>query len=204
MEFKKESLKLMISAVLLGLFLFGVIMWEITSKNNLSAEDKVETASPLQEQSAQEIALKPIVPNVQVLSVLDKENDAAIQKQLDRDREEQKQTKYLRTKLEQTNLELEEEKDLAEINKLKIENRGAFKEPTIDGQDNLPEVKVDYIGGDSLKKEAIITISGSSYQVREKSSPQDNIKVMSISDTGVTLHFSAPQDLTKTIEYKPE
>jgi len=27
---------------------------------------------------------------------------------------------------------------------------------------------------------------------------------VSISDSSVTLHFSAPQDLTKTIDYKPE
>ena len=68
----------------------------------------------------------------------------------------------------------------------------------------LPEIKVDYIGGDNVKKEAILSIGGTSYQVKEKSNPTDNIQVVSISDSSVTLHFSAPQELTKTIDYKPE
>ena len=88
------------------------------------------------------------------------EDDAVIQKQLDRDRRQQKQTKDLKTKLEQTNLELEQEKALAELNKLKKENRGAFNGPTVDGQNELPEIKVEYIGGDSVKKEAILSIGG--------------------------------------------
>ena len=117
---------------------------------------------------------------------------------------QQKQTKDLKIKLEQTNLELEQEKALAEINKLKKENMGAFNEPAVEGQNNLPEIKVEYIGGNSVKKEAILSIGGTSYQVKEKSSPTDNIQVVSISDSSVTLHFSAPQELTKTIDYKPE
>jgi len=145
----------------------------------------------------------PATANDQVSETLI-EDDAAIQQQLDRDRQEQKQTKYLKTKLEQTNLELEQEKAIAEINKLKMENRGTFKEPGIDGQKNLPEIKVEYIGGDSVKKEAILSIAGANYQVKEKSSPTDTIRVVSISDSGVTLHFSGPPELTKTIDYKPE
>ena len=130
--------------------------------------------------------------------------DTAIQEQLDRDRRQQKQTKDLKIKLEQTNLELEQEKAIAEINKLKKENTGAFNEPTADGQNNLPEIKVDYIGGNGVKKEAILSIGGASYQVKEKSSPTANIQVVSISDSSVTLHFSAPEEMTKTIDYKPE
>ena len=130
--------------------------------------------------------------------------DTAIQQQLDRDRRQQKQTKDLKIKLEQTNLELEQEKALAEINKLKKENRGAFDESALEGQKNLPEIKLDYIGGNNVKKEAILSIGGISYQVKEKSSPAADIQVVSISDSSVTLHFSAPEELTKTIDYKPE
>ena len=130
--------------------------------------------------------------------------DVEIQDQLDRDRQQQKLTKDLKNKLEQTNLELEQEKALSEINKLKKENLGSFNDTSEDGQNNLPEVKVEYIGGDSVKKEAILSIGNTSYQVKEKSSPTDNIQILSISDTSVTIHFSSPQNLTKTIEFKPE
>ena len=85
-----------------------------------------------------------------------------------------------------------------------MDNMGGYKDPGIDGQRILPEVKVEYIGGDSIKKEAIISIAGVNFQVKEKSSPTDSIQVLTISDSSVTLHFSAPQELTKTIEYRPE
>ena len=101
-------------------------------------------------------------------------------------------------------MELEQEKAVAEINKLKKENIGAFNEPSENGQNNLPDIKVEYIGGDNVKKEAILSIGSTSYQVKPNSSLTDNIQVVSISDSSVTLHFSAPQDLTKTIDYKPE
>ena len=132
------------------------------------------------------------------------QDDSEIQQQLDRDRQQQKITKDLKNKLEQTNLELEQEKAVSEINKLKKENIGAFNEPSENGQSNLPDIKVEYIGGDKVKKEAILSIGSTSYQVKPNSSLTDKIQVVSISDSSVTLHFSAPQDLTKTIDYKPE
>jgi hypothetical protein len=131
------------------------------------------------------------------------QDDAVLQEQLEQDRKAQKETKLLKTKLEQTNLELDQEKALAEINKLKIDNVGAFKDPSEDTQKDFPEIKVDFIGGDSAKKEAILSIGGNDYQVKEKSNPTDNIQVVSITDSSVTLHFSAPQNVTKTIDYIP-
>jgi len=145
----------------------------------------------------QRVASQPAV-------VGDFQDDVVIQEQLDRDRRQQKETKELKNKLEQTNLELEQEKALSEINKLKKENMGSFSDPTVDGQSNLPQISVDFIGGDSVKKEAILSIGGVSYQVKEKSNPTDYIQVLSISDSSVTLHFAAPLNLTKTIDYKPE
>ena len=192
MDFKKLFLNKILILSLLGIFIIGTILWKLTSKTEISATEA-------------EVALPSVRPLAQILTAQEAPTeDAAIQKQLDRDREEQKKTKYLKTKLEQTDLELQQEKALAEINKLRMENMGTFKEPSTDGQNGLPEVKVQYIGGDSVKKEAILSIAGTSFQVKEKASPTDNIQVVAISDSSVTLHFNVPQEMTKTFDYKPE
>ena len=146
----------------------------------------------------------PSTANQNQASNNDTVDDAAIQEQLDRDRRQQRQTKELKNKLEQTNLELEQEKALAEINKLKKENQGSFNEPSSDGQTNVPDIKVNYIGGNDVKKQAIITIGNNSYQVKEKSSPIDNVQVISITNSNVTVHFGAPLNTDKTVEYTPE
>jgi len=192
MDFKKLILNKVLIFSLLAIFVIGTILWKLTSKTEIAATEGDE-ALPSVKQSA------PVLPVEQAPS-----DDNAIQTLLDRDREEQKQTKYLKTKLEQTDLELQQEKALAEINKLRMENMGTFKEPSTDGQNGLPEVKVQYIGGDSVKKEAILSIAGTSFQVKEKASPTDNIQVVAISDSSVTLHFNVPQEMTKTFDYKPE
>ncbi len=198
MDFKNMSIKSIFPVLLIGLLFVGLLIWKFSPAPSTSpSEMPLNVGAP---QGTDPIA-KQVSEPAQGIS---NEEDAAIQQQLDRDRRQQKQTKDLKIKLEQTNLELEQEKALAEINKLKKENMVAFNEPTVDGQNNLPEIKVDYIGGDSVKKEAILSIGGASYQVKEKSMPLANIQVVSISDSNVTLHFSAPQDLTKTIDYKPE
>ena len=93
---------------------------------------------------------------------------------------------------------------MAEINKLRSEDKTSYKESAVNGQKNIPQIIVEYIGGDSVKKEAILSIAGSSYRVKVRSNPTDDIQVLSISYLSVTLHFSAPQDLTKTIDFKPE
>ncbi|MDE1920143.1 MAG: hypothetical protein KGJ09_03650 [Candidatus Omnitrophica bacterium] len=129
--------------------------------------------------------------------------DTAIQEQLGLDRKQQRITKDLKIKLEQTNLELEEEKAQAQIAKLQKENTGAFSEPSLEATSNLPQVAVDYIGGDKGREEAIISINGTDYQVRNNSYPTDNIRVVSISDSSITLHFK-PQNLTKNFDFKPE
>ena len=188
MVFKKTIL----IPVLLVIFVSGVILWKSFSQVGSAAPENIELPAPV----------KPIdraIPT-DTLSV----EDLAIEKQLDRDRQEQQQTKYLKTRLEQTNLELEQEKAIAQINRLKSENGGTFDEAGIEGQKNLPDIKIEYIGGDNKKKEAIIAIAGINYQVTERSCPTNNVQVVSISDSGVTFHFSAPQELTKTIDYKPE
>ena len=196
MDFKKISLKSISAALLPGILIIGLFIWKFSFQN----EPVKETAVT---QAPQSPAMAPLIAR-ELPPGTSKEEDTAIQEQLDRDRRQQKQTKDLKIKLEQTNLELEQEKALAQINKFKKENMEAFNEPATDAQNNLPEIKIDYIGGDSVKKEAILSIGGASYQVKEKSAPLANIQVVSISDSSVTLHFSAPEELTKTIDYKPE
>lgn len=201
MDFKKIPLKSIFFISLPALLLIGLLSCRIFSKTDLPAADGDEI------QNKKEAILNPDpMPSMASGSVqgINSTEDAVFQQQLDHDRQQQRQTKDLKIKLEQTDLELEQEKALAQINKLKNENRGAFNESAVDGQNNLPEIRVDYIGGDSIKKEAILSIGSTSYQVKEKSSPLDNIQVISISDSSVTLHFSTPQDLTKTFDYKPE
>ena len=208
MDFKKMSLKSILLVSLAAIFLIGFVVMKFSSKTDSSTIENVETLPPAIKEASVKASSTPsaAVPQMssQLAPGISKEEDTAIQEQLDRDRKQQKQTKDLKIKLEQTNLELEQEKAIAEINKLKKENTGAFNEPTADGQNNLPEIKVDYIGGNGVKKEAILSIGGASYQVKEKSSPTANIQVVSISDSSVTLHFSAPEEMTKTIDYKPE
>jgi hypothetical protein len=202
MDFKGVSLKLMGPIVLLSFLLIGLWLWQ--SNNGTQNATQNEPVKEHFENAAPQNPLATAQVTGQPAPVASKEEEAAIQEQFDRDRKQQKQTKDLKIKLEQTNLELEQEKALADINKLKKENVGAFNEPATGGQNNLPEIKVDYIGGDSTKKEAILSINGASYQVKEKSSPTADIQVLSISNSSVTLHFSAPEELTKTIDYKPE
>ncbi len=199
MVFKERYLQLILSISLISILLIGFFMWRSSLKINSSEEQEAETSPP----SISHLPEVPLSGGSQILTAISPE-DAAIQQQLDRDREEQRQTKYLKTKLEQTSLELEQEKAVAEINKLKMSDAGALKEPSEGNQKDLPEIKVEYIGGDSTMKEAILSIAGTSFQVKEKSSPTDNIQVVSISDSSVTLHFNAPLALTKTIDYKPE
>ncbi len=199
MEFKNISFKSIFFVLLIGLLLIGLLIWKLSPAPPTGGHDFSRVPKQVAEQETIEGGSTPGKP-----PTTEQEDDAAIQEQLDRDRRQQKQTKDLRIKLEQTNLELEQEKALAQINKLKKENMETFDEPAVEGPKNLPEIKVDYIGGSSVQKEAILSIGGTSYQVKPKSNPTADIQVVSISDSSVTLHFGAPQDLTKTIDYKPE
>jgi len=196
MEVKRIPLKLIVSIFLVVIFIIGLLIWRFFSKTDLPVMENVGTSSAFENEvstknDGQEIGIS-------------KNEDEDMQEQFDRDRQQQKQTKELRIKLEQINLELEQEKALAEIYKLKNENSGGYKETAIGVQKDIPDIKIEFIGGDNVKKEAILSIAGTNYQVTEKSSLMDNIRVVSISDSSVTLHFSAPQELTKTFEFKPE
>ena len=212
MDFKRLSQNKLFLPALAVLFVIVLLVGKSFIKTASTSQENPEAVNSSPVLLSKDTLVKPAIQkessekdfSKNSISDASNEDDAAIQDQLDRDRQAQKQTKYLKTKLEQTNLKLEQEKALAEINKLKIDNMGAFKDPTEESQKNFPEIKVEYIGGNDVKKEAIVSIAGTNYQVKAKSNPTDNIQVVSISDSSVTLHFSAPQDLTKTIDYKPE
>jgi len=197
MDFKGLPVKTILVSSLLAVLFIGAAVYKFIPKADSTVDDATGAPVPAEEESSvPALAVKPVIDT-------DIKEDAAIQEQLDRDRQEERQTKYLKTKLEQTNLELEEQKALVQINKLKMENMDGGM-PSVDGQKTLPEVRVEYIGGDNINKEAILSIAGVNYQVKAQSTPTESIQVLSISDSGVTLHFSAPQELTRTIDYKPE
>jgi len=208
MEFKKFTSKpILVVMLILVLLVILVTLHKAFTKTDAPVPETPVTLPQLHVEQKKDVQVQaPVIDKQVVKNDTDPTvpEDLAIQEQLDRDRQQQKQTKDLKFKLEQTNLELEQEKALAEIGKLKKENMGAFNEPAVDGQTNLPEIDVEYIGGGPNQKEAILSIAGSTYQVKPKSNPIDSVQVVSITDSSVTLHFTAPQDLTKTFDFKPE
>jgi len=211
MEFKNGSFKLILFLSLVGVLIL-MIAWKMFFETDPSKSENLEALTTTSIEPVGHVSIRPNIQTQSFEGAFGKgsesntpsEEEKDFQKELDHDREEQKQTKFLKAKLEQTDLELEQEKAQAEIDKLRKEDKGNYKELAIDGQKNIPDVIVEYIGGNDVKKEAILSIAGSNYKVKERSSPLDNIQVISISDSSVTLHFSAPQELTKTIDYKPE
>jgi len=134
--------------------------------------------------------------------------DEAMQKemkdQMDRDRNQQRQIKILKMQLEQINLQLENEKASTEINKLKKENAEYIKGSSSQDGTGFPSIRVIYIGGTDSQKEAILSIDGTSYSVKEKDKPVSNVEILSVSDKSVKVHFSAPQNLITVINYVQE
>ena len=212
MDFKKLNLRSFIFLVLAGLMLFVTIIIRMASH-----ESKFEQ-SP---QSVTTMENKTIIPAIESnqgipigqtnnsgqmkgLTEEDTQSMKEMKEQMDNDRLQQKKIKILKLQLEQTNLQLEQEKALFEISKLEKENTSVVNVSNGQGQDKYPDVKVIYIGGTVEGKEAILSINGNNYSVKEKNKPVKNMEVVSITDTAVTVHFNLPQDLMTTIEYKPE
>jgi len=154
--------------------------------------------------------LPPVAPFQQPQAVRQPFNDEdeAVQKemkgQMDRDRNQQRQIKMLKMQLEQVNLQLDNEKALTEINKLKKENAGYVKDPSPQAGMDFPSVRVIYIGGTDTDKEAILSIDGASYSVKAKDKPVANMEVLGVTNQGVKVHFCAPRELTTVINYVQE
>ncbi len=191
MAFKSRTFKIVLGSILMLMAAAGLCIW--------AASFKAEASQEAQDPLLPAVQIKTLEPSPKASS----EEESVIEKQFEEDRQQQKQTKYLKNKLEQTNLELEQEKALAEINKLKTENGSAFTAQA-GGQSEFPEVKLAYIGGSDADKEAVLSIAGVNYRVKAKSMPLDNVQVTAISDTDVTLQFFKPRPTAKTITFKPE
>jgi hypothetical protein len=135
------------------------------------------------------------------------EEDGAVQKemreQMDKDRNQQRQIKMLKMQLEQVDLQLENEKALTEINKLKKENAGYVKDSGLQAGNDFPSIRIIYIGG-ADEKAAILSIDGTSYSVKAKDKPVANVEVLNITDKGVKVHFNVPRELTTVINYVQE
>ncbi len=194
MDFKNLPLRSTLLASFAAVFIIGMVIMKFSPKAGQFDLDNKETSAPEPVVAASHEQLSPDID----------QEDNDLQKELDDERRQQHQTKDLKIKLEQADLELEQEKTLIQINKIKMENRGTLNGLAVDEPNTLPEVKVDYIGGDSVNKEAILSIGGVNYLVKERSNPVANIQVTSISDSGVILHFNTPQEVTKTFDFKPE
>ena len=127
-----------------------------------------------------------------------------MKEQMQRDRLQQRQIKMLKMQLEQVDLQLENEKALTQINKLKKENAGYVKDSMGQSGAIFPGVKVIYIGGTAMEKEAILSIDGTSYAVKPSDWPVSSLEVLNITNKGIKVHFTAPQELTTVINYVQE
>ena len=129
--------------------------------------------------------LKPVTMN---------DNDAILKKmteQMEKDREQQRRIKNLKMQREETDLELEEQKALSELNKFKKDSIGSVnRENSVD--DSNMDIKIVYLGGVEAQKEAILSINGTNYSVKNKDRPLKNIEVLSIANNDVTIRFLTP------------
>ena len=212
MEYRKLNIRAMILIVIAGLMLLGTIISKIVFYKKIPDQNYLpmapgvyKTVIPVVE-SNHGLSVRSIIKSKldNEITGEDPQSIKDMKEQMDNDRLQQKKIKILKLQLEQTNLQLEQEKALSEISKLEKENAGVVNVATDQGQDKYPDVKVIYIGGTAEKKEAILSINGNDYSVKEKNKPVKNVEVLSITDTGVFLHFILPQDLKLNIEYKPE
>jgi len=194
MEFKKLNVRALILMALASVMLLGMLMTHLKPQ------------AAIEQPQAQTPSLGPIIniPAPQEMSQEDTASMKEMKEEMDSDRQQQKKIKMLKLQLEQTSLQLEQEKDLSEIGKLEKDNTGIVNDSNDQGLGKYPDVRVIFIGGSTQDRQAILSINGNNYAVKEKNKPIRNMEVLAISDSSVTLHFSLPQDLKTTIEYKPE
>jgi len=201
MEFRKINKRGMILIFIAGFLIVMAIVSNYKFKNTDVPNNQIQ-APPL----PPSFLKQPEVVRQQLNAIIPSDDeDEAVQRemkdQMDKDRNQQRQIKMLKMQLEQINLQLDNEKALTEINKLKKENAGYVKDSNSQAGIGFPSVRIIYIGGTDIEKEAILSIDGTSYSVKEKDRPIANVEVLSVTDKGVKVHFSAPQELTTVINY---
>jgi len=199
MVFKDLNIKTIILIAMAVLIILMTILSKLIHHESIPQEVIPTAIEPIQL-----ISTKSQNKETREMTEEDSQSIKEMKEQMDSDRLQQKKIKMLRMQLEQTNLKLEEEKALSEIGKLEKENAGVVNDSNNDGQDKYPDIKVIYIGGTPESKEAILSINGNNYSVKEKNRPVKNVEVLSITDMSVTVHFMLPQELTTTIDYRPE
>lgn len=204
MEFKRINTRGMILISIAGFLIAMTIILNFKSPNTGVPNDQIQAPtlppSILKQPQAVGQHFNAIIPS--------DDEDEAVQRemkdQMDKDRNQQRQIKMLKMQLEQINLQLDNEKVLTEINKLKKENAGYVKDSNLQVGTGFPSVRIIYIGGTDIEKEAILSIDGTSYSVKKKDRPVTNVEILSVTDKSVKVHFSAPQELTTVINYVQE
>ena len=201
MDFKNLNGRAVILLALAGVMVFVMIITRMAVHESIPEQ----RSQPMIESNQSEpVRLMAYSRQMKEVTPEDSPSIKEMKEQIESDRLQQKKIKTLKLQLEQTNLQLEQEKSLSEISKLEKENTSVVNVSNGQGQGKYPDIKVIYIGGTAESKEAILLINGNNYSVKEKNEPIKNVQVLSITDTAVVVHFNLPQDLMTTIEYKPE
>ena len=201
MDFKKLNGRAIILLALAGSMPFVMIITRMAVHESIPEQ---RPQSMIESNQSAPVRLMSYSRQMKEVTPEDSPSIKEMKEQIESDRLQQKKIKTLKLQLEQTNLQLEQEKSLSEISKLEKENTGVVNVSNGQGQGKYPDIKVIYIGGTAESKEAILSINGNNYSVKEKNRPVKNVQVLSITDTAVVVHFNLPQDVTTTIEYKPE
>lgn len=94
MDFKKMPLKTVLAIAVFAIMFITVLLWKLSSKTDITPDQ------------SSEISAKPVLQVLPDQTAIDaslasKEEDLGLEEQLERDRQEQRETKYLKTKLEQ-------------------------------------------------------------------------------------------------------
>ena len=156
MEFKRINTRAM---VLISIAVFLILM---TIVSNFKSKSTIVHDNQIQELALTEPPQHPVLRTTLTsgVEVVSEDEDEAVQRemkdQLDKDRNQQRQIKMLKMQLEQINLQLDNEKALTEINKLKKENAGYVKDSNLQADAGFPNIRIIYIGGTDIGKEAII------------------------------------------------
>ena len=206
MGFKNLSLRAIILVSIAGVVLLVTLWGVMTHHPQQEADPQANTPivpAVLEPVQMAAPALTPLDPSTKDAVLEENQSIKEMKEQMDNDRLQQKKIKTLKLELEQTNLQLEKDKALSEIDKLERGNMGVVNDSD-DQQGKYPDVKVVYIGGSVEKKQAILAINGTNYWVSENNEPVKNMKIVSITGSTVTVHFNQPQALNAVVEYKPE
>jgi hypothetical protein len=122
----------------------------------------------------------------------------ALRDQMNKERGIQQQIKLHNLELERTKVQLEQEKALAEMNQLRKTNLGIVRDPNGNGTVALPDIKLIFLSSSEKVREAILTINGTNYTVKEGDKPLDNILVKTIKEKGALIVVNGEKEILLT------